>query len=321
MKNLLPLLKREFQEHRGGLLLTPFIAGAVLAVLLVLGLVTGASGLLKVQSTIGGEITRYAIQNNPELIAPAASKALQAFGLAAAAIINLTCAIVVFFYCLGSLYDDRKDRSILFWRSLPVSDAESVIAKVITAALVAPAIAFVATVATQMLMWLCGAVVVLVTSGSLKGMLGGNFSFFSGTVQHLIALPIHVLWVMPVVGWLMLASAFAKTKPFLWAVLPPLGIAIADSWFDVTRNLSMPSNTVFRLIGERLFDDPLPMAANLSRDAVGLIGSLVPGAVAPGIFDEALVYLKMPGLWLGALAGAAFIAFAIFLRRKSEEAY
>ena len=321
MKNLLPLLKREFQEHRGGLLLTPFIAGAVLAVLLVLGLVTGASGLLKVQSTIGGEITRYAIQNNPELIAPAASKALQAFGLAAAAIINLTCAIVVFFYCLGSLYDDRKDRSILFWRSLPVSDAESVIAKVITAALVAPAIAFVAIVATQMLMWLCGAVVVLVTSGSLKGMLGGNFSFFSGTVQHLIALPIHVLWVLPVVGWLMLASAFAKTKPFLWAVLPPLGIAIADSWFDVTRNLSMPSNTVFRLIGERLFDDPLPMAANLSRDAVGLIGSLVPGAVAPGIFDEALVYLKMPSLWLGALAGAAFIAFAIFLRRKSEEAY
>src|SRR3546814_20822192 len=40
---------------------------------------------------------------------------------------------VVFFYCLGALYDDRRDRSILFWKSLPVSDASTVLSKVFSA--------------------------------------------------------------------------------------------------------------------------------------------------------------------------------------------
>lgn len=321
MKHLIPLLKRELQEHRGGMVLAPFITGGVLVVLLLLGLITGAQGLLQIQSSVGGEITRYALQNNPELIAPAAGKALTAFGMIASAIINAVCAIVVFFYCLGTLYDDRKDRSILFWRSLPVSDTASVFAKVIVAALIAPALAFVAILATHLLMWLCGAVVVMFTAGTLKGMLGGNFTIGSEILKHLLALPIHFLWILPVIGWLLLASAFAKTKPFLWAVLPPIGVAIADSWFDITRNLSLPNNTVWKLLLERITLDPLPTTVNVTESMVQMGSAMLSGTASPGVFDATLQYLKMPALWIGAVVGAALIAGAIYLRRKSEDAY
>jgi len=320
MNHLLPLLKREMNEHRGGLLLTPFIVGGVLVLFLILGLITSLT--LKIQTSFGGEIARYALQSNPELLVITAKKALQAFGLAAAAIINLTCAIVVFFYCLGTLYDDRRDRSILFWRSLPVSDALTVWSKVLIAAVVAPSIAFVAVIATQVLMWIAGSVVVLSMGGSLKAMFTGDLAGLTSVARHLVALPLHALWVLPLVGWLLLASAFAKSKPFLWAVLPPLGVAIADSWFDVTSTLSLPKNTVFKLIGERIFNDPLPMAANLSQEGVRLAGSLIPFAAAPSsVFSDWPVYLQMSSLWIGALLGVAMIVASVYLRRKSEDAY
>jgi ABC-2 type transport system permease protein len=104
-------------------------------------------------------------------------------------------------------------------------------------------------------------------------------------------------------------------------VLPPIGVAIADSWFDVTRNLSLPNNTVWKLLIERITLDPLPTTVNVTESMVQLGASMVSGTATPGVFDATLQYLKMPGLWVGAVIGAAFIAGAIYLRRKSEDAY
>src|SRR5262249_34417013 len=73
----------------------------------------------------------------------------------AATVLILTAMLVAAFYCLDALHGERRDRSILFWKSLPVSDRTTVLSKLIVPALILPAIAFALTVVVQflMLMW------------------------------------------------------------------------------------------------------------------------------------------------------------------------
>jgi ABC-2 type transport system permease protein len=312
------LIKRELAEHVGGVVRAPFVVGGVLLVLIALSALTGSQGMLRLEGSFQGEIARYAIQNSPELMAPVAAKLMTAMSHGAAALINLVCAIVVLFYCLGALHDDRRDRSVLFWRSLPISDTQTVLSKVLIAAVIAPAIAFIATALTHALIWIGGSLIVGISTGSLNGVFGERYAASDLLLKHLLALPIHALWVLPVVGWLLLASAFAKSKPFLWAVLPLLGLAIADSWFDLTSNLAMPNNTVWKLLMSRIFEDPLPTSWSFGESiAAAFNETVVVNSFTGGLVE----FLKRPGLWIGTLVGVAFIFAAIRLRRRSEDAY
>ncbi|WP_210235883.1 ABC-2 transporter permease, partial [Mesorhizobium sp. M1C.F.Ca.ET.212.01.1.1] len=82
-------------------------------------------------------------------------------------------AFVVFFYCLGALYDDRRDRSILFWKSLPLSDTQTVLSKVISALIVAPLIAVIAGIITMLGFLLVISVVALMHGGSPMTLIWG----------------------------------------------------------------------------------------------------------------------------------------------------
>ena len=215
----------------------------------------------------------------------------------AAGLVMVTALIVGVIYSLDALHGERRDRSILFWKSLPVSDLTTVLSKASVPLLVIPLLAFTITVALQWIMLMLSSVVLL-ASGLNVVTFWTQLSFLQmslGLLYHLLT--VHALWYAPMYGWLLLVSAWARRAPFLWAALPVLAIAIVER-----------------------------IAFNTSYFTAMLQHRLAGGAeavVAPGTFpmDPMTHYtpghfLISPGLWIGLAIFAAFLAAAVRLRRS-----
>jgi ABC-2 type transport system permease protein len=209
----------------------------------------------------------------------------------------VTAFIVGFFYCLDALYGERRDRSILFWKSLPVSDLTTVLSKIIIPLAILPAIVFVIVVVTQFCMLLISSAV-LMPSG-LAGTTWENFNPVRESVVLFYGLIVIALWHAPIYGWALLISGIARRATFLWAVLPPLAIGIFEK---VTFNTSyFTSMLKSRLLdaGNTAFN--FQMHRSISID---LMTQLTPGR-----------FLMTPGLWIGLLFAAGFVIAAVQLRR------
>ncbi len=195
----------------------------------------------------------------------------------AALLIMGTTFIVAVFYCLDALHGERRDRSILFWKSLPVSDLTTVLSKASIPLVVLPLLTFAITVVTQWIMLLLSTAVLL-GSGLSVATLWTHLPLFQMWLMllyHLLA--IHALWYAPIFGWLLLVSGWARRAAFLWAALPLLD------------RLSGGSEGVGFTAGSMSMD-PLTQ--------------LTPGQ-----------FLISPGLWVGLAVTAAFLAAAVRLRR------
>jgi ABC-2 type transport system permease protein len=214
----------------------------------------------------------------------------------AAAMIMLTALIVAIFYCLDALYGERRDRSILFWKSLPVSDLTTVLAKASVPLVILPLLAFAITVAVQLIMLLVSSAV-LAGSGLSVTTLWTQLALFQMSLMllyHLVT--VHVLWHAPIYSWLLLVSAWARRVPFLWAILPPLAIVILEKIaFNTSHFAAMLE---YRLRG--------------GAEAMGFPGRF---PIDPGMQLTPGKFLSSPGLWIGLIIAAAFLAAAARLRR------
>jgi ABC-2 type transport system permease protein len=127
------LVKREYWESRRGFLWAPFWAAAAIIIITILGIIAGEvmrmrSGFGSTNMGIGlSSILRSADARDMAELVKALDMTLLLFGFVTAVVLSF----VIFFYLLGALYDDRRDRSILFWKSLPLSDTSTVLSKVI----------------------------------------------------------------------------------------------------------------------------------------------------------------------------------------------
>ncbi len=209
-----------------------------------------------------------------------------------------TAFIVGIFYCLDALYGERRDRSILFWKSLPVSDLTTVLSKATVGVVILPLLSFAISVVTQLIMLLLSTAVVR-ASGLDVATLWTKISLFQaslGLLYHIVT--VHILWYAPLYGWLLLVSAWARRAPFLWAALPPLAIgALEKISFNTMHFATLLQN---RVTGG-------PEAATMT-DSFPIDPHLTP----PGTF------LISPGLWLGLLVAATFLAAAVRLRRYRD---
>jgi len=215
----------------------------------------------------------------------------------AAALIMVTAFIVGIFYSLDALYGERRDRSILFWKSLPVSDVTTVLAKLTIPMAILPLLSFVITVAAQFVALLLGSVV-LAGSGLSIGALWTHSSFLHVSVVMLYhILTVHGLWYAPFYGWLLLVSVWAPRAPFIWAFLPPVVIyGVEKIAFNTSYFLSMMQH---RLTGPT--HSPLPPGSTVMEAMA---------ALSPGEF------LSLLGLWIGLAIATVFLAGAVWLRRN-----
>jgi ABC-2 type transport system permease protein len=220
---------------------------------------------------------------------------VQPYDFAALALMGTTFIVGVL-YCLDALSGERRDRSILFWKSMPVSDRTTVLAKASVAILVLPLVTFVTTVVTQLLMLLAGTLVLL-GSGLSVTPLWAQVSLVGRSLvllYHLLG--VHGLWYAPIFAWLLLVSAWARRMPFLWAFLPPLAIGMVEK-------LAFDTSHLAALLGRRI-SGGAETVASAERDVLGPMTQLTPGA-----------FLTSPGLWIGLAVAAAFLAAAVRLRR------
>jgi ABC-2 type transport system permease protein len=220
---------------------------------------------------------------------------------AAAMMIMFTVFIVGIFYCLDALHGERRDRSILFWKSLPVSDLISVLSKAIVPLAILPLLTLVIVLATQFIMLLLSTAVLLPS-----GLAGTTWQLLPWPRLSLIllyGLVTSALWEAPVFAWLLLVSSWARRATFLWAVLPWLAIsAIEKLAFDTTFFIRM---LVHRLTGG--FEEGF-VVVHYPKDAhVPVVDRLTQ-------FDP-LKFLSSPGLWIGLIIAAGFLIAAIRLRR------
>jgi ABC-2 type transport system permease protein len=219
----------------------------------------------------------------------------------AATLIIVTGYIVGVFYCLDALHGERRDRSILFWKSLPVSDRTTVLSKVTIPLVVLPLLAFAIIVPTQLIMLLLSTAVLL-ASGLTAATPWTRFPLFQESLILLYGLTVHALWYAPLYGWLLLVSSWARRTPFLWAVLPPLALGAVERIAFQTSYFG--SLMKYRVIGA------MAEAFALKPGDKGMIIRLTQ--------LDPLGFLSSPGLWIGLVAAAAFLAAAARLRRYRE---
>src|SRR5882724_4513339 len=202
-----------------------------------------------------------------------------------------TAFIVGVFYCLDALHGERRDRSILFWKSLPVSDLTTVLSKVTVPLVVLPLVSFAIIVVTQFIMLLISTAVLL--PRGLAATTWANFNLFQQSLIVLYGLVAIALWHAPIYGWALLVSGWVRRATFLWAILPLLAISFFEKiTFNTSHFASMLKD---RVIG-------------FAPEAFAFRAHAVP-QLTP------LKYLSTPGLWIGLIFAAAFITAAIRLRR------
>jgi ABC-2 type transport system permease protein len=211
----------------------------------------------------------------------------------AAALIMGTGFIVGIFYSLDALYGERRDRSILFWKSLPVSDFTTVLSKFAVPLVILPLLTFAIALVTQFVM-------LLLSSGLSVGPLGARMSFFHMSLMLLYhILTVHGLWYAPIYAWLLLVSAWAPRAPFIWAFLPPFVIwGVERIAFRTSHFLAMLQ---YRVTG------PEPPTTVRSGNLMEMISALTPAQ-----------FFRTPGLWGGLALAAIFLAAAVRLRRSRE---
>jgi ABC-2 type transport system permease protein len=246
-------------------------------------------------STIGLAERRRAVL----LLDPAQQRAaIEAPYDIAAMMMIFTVFIVGVFYCLDALHGERRDRSILFWKSLPVSDLTAVLSKAIVPLAVLPVIAFALTVCVQVIMVLMTSVNLLM-HGMSPATTWAHFPVFQNWLVMLYGLIAIALWHAPIYGWLLLVSGWARRATFLWAVLPFIAIQIFEK---ITFGTSYFASVLkHRLMG---FAPHAFGFHGQSHPTIDSLSQLTPGT-----------YLSSAGLWIGLVVAAGFIAAAVRLRR------
>ena len=212
----------------------------------------------------------------------------------AAIMLIVTAFIVGVFYCLDALYGERRDRSILFWKSLPVSDRTTLFSKATIPLVVLPLLTFAVVLATQVLMMIW-TTVLLIAHGMSPASTWTYVPLFRNAFILLYGLGAIALWHAPIYGWALLVSGWARRATFLWAVLPFLAIAFFE-------RITFGTSHFGSMLKDRLMGFA-PKAFAFQMHSVDC-PRLTPAA-----------YLSSPGLWLGITVAAVFIVVAIRLRR------
>ncbi len=301
MNTALTLIRRELWENRGNFYI---MIGILFGIIVLASVVLGIA--------VGGAFTTL----HPTGRASATGVAI--LGLSIGNFIFFFYSLSMLGYLSGSLYDDRRDGSVLFWRSLPVSDTATVISKAVMVMFAGSLMVLVAMIIGHLI-----ALFALATAASARGAAG--FSVFAspgalfGTwVFFAYAMVVQALWWLPYYGWILFVSAVTpRGRPLIWAIIIPAVIGVAELIITQTSH-------IFQFLGNHLANSPIfngwpsltissqliPSSANLSQAAASA-NPLYSGA---GLVSE---YLATPSMWIGVLIGLGLIALAVIARRYS----
>jgi ABC-2 type transport system permease protein len=199
-------------------------------------------------------------------------------------------------YLLGTLYQDRKDRSILFWKSMPVSEGHEVVVKMAVAALLAPLVFTAVSIVTQLAYVLLAMLLVWRLDGDPAGVVLGNVDFVPLFVHQLGSILVWILWSAPIYGWLLFSSALSRRSPFMLAFGVPIVCVLLEMAFLGTEQLSSS------------------IANHLPQIAADESGPAISYAAA-----STWAQLDYTGMLIGLAMCAGFLTAAAWLRKNRFE--
>jgi len=303
------LARREIWEHKS-LWIVPAVIGGLGIVFALYGfgalLLAAHQGMIN----INGDITSV---NSVE--------GVRAFIFGSAAFFNTVMLFMVWFYLMDTLHADRKDRSVLFWKSLPLSDTTTVLSKLFTGMVTAPALMLAAVIVTEIITGILFIIALSLIGVNILPLVFQPGTIILAWITLAFALIVQSLWLVPFFGWFLLCSAWARKLVLAWTVLIPLGAMLVERLFIGTDYLF---NAVFGHLG-KLFT--LVMSGHYSVNGV-TIGPGIGLGEKPDVFagHSGLMTLgslarvfAQPEMWIGAVIGAVFVAGAIWLRRNRSE--
>jgi ABC-2 type transport system permease protein len=297
------LIKRELWEHRS-IYVTP-AAIAVIVTLGVLAMLMLASGFAKEldmaifgAQNLAGDVERRA--------------ALTGFFVATSWVFLVALMFLTVFYSLDSLYAERKDKSILFWRSMPATDAETVISKLLTAAIVIPVITAVGIWATHLVNLIVTSLWVSAKGGDAGVLIWGSVPILDNWLAALIVVVASGLWMSPFIAWFLFVSTWAKRMPILMAFMPPIVLGLLE-WIVFRTQYFLTT------IGDRGDMTPLFHSMSLERffeeeqwrDGVENISLLQ--------HMDLVGFVTDPGFWSGLLVCGLLTTAAIYVRRYRDD--
>lgn len=285
------LIRREFWENKA------------------IWIVPASVGGLLLLTSLFGKVDIDSMTTTPDIHA-VGGMMLFAFGILFFVVMSLYST----WYLMDCLYADRKDRSVLFWKSLPVSDTATVLSKLAMALIVIPLVYFIAADITTLL-------IAFIISARASALIGGALWHLDLWLKlqelWLYLLVTTTIWYLPVAAWLLLVSAWAKRAVMLWSVLPPVALILAGRWILGSDSLALLlSNRLFTGYGTTAFTGHLGGALAVLSDGGG--SSVVQGSVWPLL--NPIGFFSSPATWGGAAVGIAFVAGAIQLRLRRSEA-
>jgi ABC-2 type transport system permease protein len=302
--NQVALIRREFWEHR-----SLYFVPAILGLVFVLASITG-----QVSISGFGEHVDMALLGATNIGANERGAAIALVLTGFAGLFVIAMWILIIFYSLDSLYAERKDRSILFWRSMPVTDAETVVSKLLTAMIVIPVVTLVFIALTQL--------AVLLATSIWVGMRGANawhliwssvplLDTWSATLIFVLAI---TLWQAPFIGWFLLVSAYTKRSPLAMAVLPVVLLPMLERLVFRTHMLS---DAIFNRTAE------IPIFKGFDGAQFFINKNIFEEAAINGISMVALLdvgkFIASPGLWVGLVVCALFVTAAMYVRRFRDD--
>ena len=314
MKRLLALVHREYWENKGAFRTTPLVIGGIYIVFLLMSIFTTAHFDNELYTF------REAVRLLAEQPVEFRTTHVHEVMLGSSLFFTVVLAFVVFFYLLGALYDDRKDRSILFWKSLPASDTLTIASKLLSAMVLAPLLFWVIIVITQIIMAGIASLMVLSVGENPWTLFLSVVNPFKAWALLLVSYLAASIWFLPMYGWLLLVSSFAPRIPLLFAVLPPVVFAILQVWITFLETFTFNAS-LFGLIGEWVANSPAILTAQV-HDGQGTLALGMPltkdfdHAVTVANILDRLFSLQMAG---GLAVAAVFLAGALWLRHRATE--
>lgn len=307
MKQLPMLVRREFWEHKSTFFWLPLVTTAVVISILLLLLVGMQSDAVDVSMDYESDQEQHQFVVRDSSLMDLFGYQLKKLEAAPERVIEdrldqiysgvsiiwfAILWVVIFFYLIGALYDDRKDRSVLFWKSMPVSDTLTVGSKLFAGLVLAPAIYLGFTMIAHLAIASIASIAALGQDVAIWDTLWAPANLVGRWFAFVGLYGFTLLWCLPFFAWLLLVSSWAKSAPLAWAVGIPIVLMLVEGAL-------IDSNILATFIRQHIFSFEFWQHGR----------HLMYGFELP----EALE------MFASLVVGMAFIAAAIWFRGKADE--
>ncbi|MFZ6849543.1 hypothetical protein [Undibacterium sp. RuRC25W] len=236
-------------------------------------------------------------------------------------IFALMMALTMYSYVSGSLSQERKDRSILFWKSLPISDELTVLSKAIVALILFPLMASVTLILTMLISMFAVYIACAIHGVSLFAALFGNGVLWGRIGTMCLSLPVYVAWALPTVSWIILVSSRFIRRVSLWVALIPIAIYFIFAIFNEISGLKMGTSGLAYVLFTRGLFSIVPNNWMSNFHISPALDAVPNGAVHFGGSTDlpAWSLFASADIWLGVIAGVAMLYAAARVRRSHGE--